>query len=344
MNKSAFEISKNDKKTNNDDWLRGMPLIQYGKVEKVVDINTAVVTTVVQDSLSPKRYVVRILHDVSQEKEEAVKPKKYDLVLLLFIRGYKDEMFLDPEEREKVTEDATIYADDGDNYNMFSGIGILLSTVKGRSYTTKIYDEDADGPTIKERTVARVTAEFNKAMSVLFDVPLNGSGGTPDDEKISLTFGKRSPFAIEHHAAVTETYGFDTAKDGTVVEMGSPVTRTYGNKAPVTENIRGAVTVNVGTDHDGASVTAPVDIEMNDKSPLTINSKEGATIEFKKATLVKIGNTYKLEATGAITIKGASITLQTGDAASWMPNCIPVCPFGPPHGGPGGGIVNLKGA
>lgn len=48
------------------------------------------------------------------------------------------------------------------------------------------------------------------------------------------------------------------------------------------------------------------------------------------------GNGFTLDSTG--------LTIITGDASGWVPNILSVCPFtGAPHGGPGAGIVKLKG-
>ena len=66
---------------------------------------------------------------------------------------------------------------------------------------------------------------------------------------------------------------------------------------------------------------------------------------------VKAGGNVNVEATGNADLKGvnvtvdasAMLTLKTGDATPFMPNIVPACPFGMPHGGPSAGIVKLKG-
>ena len=46
----------------------------------------------------------------------------------------------------------------------------------------------------------------------------------------------------------------------------------------------------------------------------------------------------------SVTISGTQeIILSTIGSAAWVPNCIPTCPFGIPHGGPSAGITGLKG-
>jgi hypothetical protein len=67
--------------------------------------------------------------------------------------------------------------------------------------------------------------------------------------------------------------------------------------------------------------------------------RTGGTFEIE----TKAGDKISMTATG-ITIKGATVTLQTGDAAIWLPNVLPVDPLtGVPHGGPTAGIVKLTG-
>ena len=53
---------------------------------------------------------------------------------------------------------------------------------------------------------------------------------------------------------------------------------------------------------------------------------------------LKTGNKVEIDASGEISLK-------TGDASAWKPNILAVDPFsGLPHGGPGAGVVKLKGA
>lgn len=67
------------------------------------------------------------------------------------------------------------------------------------------------------------------------------------------------------------------------------------------------------------------------------------------------GNSVELTSTGIKVIDGvnsleidmevAGITLKSGDASTWCPNILAVCPFsGALHGGAGAGIIKLKGA
>jgi len=45
-----------------------------------------------------------------------------------------------------------------------------------------------------------------------------------------------------------------------------------------------------------------------------------------------------------ISLTALGIQLASGDSTIWAPNILPVDPFtGMPHGGPGAGIIKLKG-
>jgi len=63
------------------------------------------------------------------------------------------------------------------------------------------------------------------------------------------------------------------------------------------------------------------------------------------------GTNVEVEAAASAAVKGATVTveatalleLKTGDATAFCPNTVVACPWGFPHGGPGTGIVKLRG-
>jgi hypothetical protein len=55
------------------------------------------------------------------------------------------------------------------------------------------------------------------------------------------------------------------------------------------------------------------------------------------------GKKYGIKAMTIVIEGSTEIILKTIGSAAWIPNCIPTCPFGIPHGGQPGGIVGLKG-
>jgi hypothetical protein len=84
-----------------------------------------------------------------------------------------------------------------------------------------------------------------------------------------------------------------------------------------------------------ATVKADGDLSAEAGGKADIKSTGAATVESSADVSVKGQN---------VTVEGAvTVTLKSGDGGPWMPNCVPTCPFGMPHGGPTAGIVKLKG-
>lgn len=273
MDKSALELHKNTGGVNEMDWVKNLLVAEYGDIVQVIDVNTVRVRRVVQDSSAAKYYTVRLLHTSSMALEESIEPQKGDQVLLLFLRAHNDSMFLSAADRKKLLGSEVIYDRDCNNFSMFSGVGLLAATAKGRAATIRSHSIGDDGPRVDEKTLARVRKIFNKAVSVAFDVPMTSASDDPDDEAVNVFFGPHSPLKVSSNGAITHDVGFDE-KDNTV-EFDSPVA------------------VNIGS-----------------KSPVTISSKGALSITFAKASLVKMGDTFKLDITGGLTISsGADIVV-----------------------------------
>ena len=80
---------------------------------------------------------------------------------------------------------------------------------------------------------------------------------------------------------------------------------------------------------DNITINAKKNVILNNQGNIDINSKGNSSI-------ISEGN-VTVEAAGTLSLK-------TADSATWLPNMIPNCLFtGAPHGGPAGGISNLKG-
>jgi hypothetical protein len=104
--------------------------------------------------------------------------------------------------------------------------------------------------------------------------------------------------------------------------------------------VKGKATIKVDGDlsaevKEKATVKANGDLSAEAMGKATIKSTGAATVE-SSADVTAKGINVTVEAS-------AMIILKSGDAAAWMPNCVPVCPFGFPHGGSAAGIVKLKG-
>lgn len=235
MDKNAFDIHKNNASSNNLDWIKNLFIVEYGEVETVFDANTVRAKLLVQRDQVPKLYTVRLLGvGSSRLVESTVQPQKHDHVLLLFLRSYDDRIFMDPDVRERNTGDSAVRADANTaRYSMFSGVGILASTAKGRAPIATHYGQDAEGAYVNHQSKARIMAAFKDKVSAIFDVPKASAGDTPADRPVRVLFGRHSPLSLEHRAAVAATVRKDTTI-GFTLEDGATVTLTSEDGASVT--------------------------------------------------------------------------------------------------------------
>jgi len=102
---------------------------------------------------------------------------------------------------------------------------------------------------------------------------------------------------------------------------------------------------------NGIKVETDKNIEFAVKGNATFKVDGDIAAEVKGKTEIKSTGDVKIDGSANVDAKGvnvtieasATLTLKSGDAAAWMPNCVPACPWGMPHGGPGAGIAKLKG-
>ena len=229
MDIDAFELHKNTGGVNDLDWQKAAGYVEYGFIDTVVSADTVVVTRGVQDSVTPKKYVVRLLGLGGSILEESIQPQKNDRVLLLFLHAHNDEALLPPEDRKETG--GVVLDRNAKSYTMFTGIGILAKMFDGRSAITRTYGKDADGAYAEERVNARVRKLFNKAFSVAFDAIQETDGATIPDGPIDVYFGPHSPLNTEHAAPINTTIGMD--KLDNTVEFPAPVTVGIGSTSPV---------------------------------------------------------------------------------------------------------------
>jgi hypothetical protein len=333
MDKSAFQLLKNNARTNNNARLHNTPIISYGRVTRVIDIQTVVVETIVQTSLSKEIYTVSLLNLSSALLEISDEPKLGDTVLLLFLQRHHPRMFISE----------TVDAPDATGYNKFSGVGILMSTAK-KAASTVISCYAADGKPVMDITsYAEMSATFNSLMTIEFCRAVFDS---EDEQLITVLFGVgrslvEKHFAwmerehgfwkdpenelIEMDASVTERYskyapitrniqgaqttsaGLETDKDGNPAETDAPITETIHGKAPVVRDIRSPQTVIVGIGNDETGDAeeqrdAPVDITLGEKADISLSSKSGMVVHFDKAVQLESDDAYNLKITGKVTV------------------------------------------
>jgi hypothetical protein len=146
MDVSAFQLFKNNPRTNESARLHDTPIVHYGRVIKVIDIQTVIVETVIQTSLSREVYTVTLLNLSSALLEINAYPKLGDTVLLLFLQRYDPRMFVQD----------SVHNPNAAGYNGFSGVGVLASTVKGFASTVAHFYETEEKPVAEIKSLAKI--------------------------------------------------------------------------------------------------------------------------------------------------------------------------------------------
>jgi hypothetical protein len=281
MDKSAFQLLKNTDRTNTNTWLHNVPIVDFGRVIKVIDIQTVIVEAIVRTSLSKEVYTVTLLNFSSNLLEIAAEPKFGDAVLLLFLRKHHPLMFM----RE------TIEDPDAAGYNKFSGVGMLLSTAKKAAHTIiSCYDDDGK-PVTDMVSDAEIYGTFHNVMTIEFCRAVFDS---EDEKAINIVFGAGRPLVEKHLARIEREHGFWKDPDNELVEMDASVTERYSKYAPLSKDIQGAQTtiVGLGTDKDDKPVEtdAPITETVHGKAPVTRD------IRAPQTTVIGIGNDEAEEA------------------------------------------------
>jgi hypothetical protein len=217
-------------------------------------------------------YTVQLLTLSSELLEIYANPVAGDTVLLLFLRRYDPAMFDDPADREQKTGSAVLVNPDATGYTRFSGVGILMKTVKASAaLALSVFNGGAH-----VRANLDFSAVFTRDVSFLFDDPVSDT-----EHAVKALFGEQSPYDEEHWARTHRQYGMRELPDGSLAEVDAAVREEYSEYAPVTRDIQGAQTYIVGTGKDGPT-EAPVSIRLDEKADIAVESKSGMTATFEK--------------------------------------------------------------
>ena len=260
MDLSAFQLLKNSDRSNLNSRLHGTPLISYAGVVRVIDIQTVICEPVVQTSLSREVYTVTLLNLSSALLELNAYLRPGDTVLLLFLQRYDPRMFV----KETVNNPNAV------GYNQCSGVGVLMSTVKGLADTVFRCSGEPGASVVELTSQAAWSGAFNASMAVTFCRAVYDS---EDERLINFVFGEGRPYREEHLAPTERLYGFWKNLENEWVELNAAVTEKYSPFAPVTRDVQGTQTVSVGlsTDKDGNPVETGASIRetVHGKSPIT---------------------------------------------------------------------------
>jgi hypothetical protein len=300
MDKSAFQLFKNNHRSNANTRLHETPLISYGRVIKVIDIQTVVVETIVQTSLSKEVYTVTLINLSSALLEISDYPKLGDTVLLLFLQRYDPRMFVQP----------TVNNYNATGYNKFSGVGVLMSSAKHFANTVLSFYEENGKPIAELNSNAEVYATFNNLTTITFCRAVFDS---EDEELITILFGKGRPLIQKFLSRIERSHGFWWDNEDSWEEMDASITEEYSRYAPITRDIQGAQTTSVGLGKDKhgdegkpVETDAPIKETIHGKSPITRDIRSPQTYT------VGIGND---ESGDASEQREAPVTIKMGENA-----------------------------
>ena len=294
MDLSAFQLFKNNKRTNDNSRIYDTLIIQYARVIKVIDIQTVVAEAVIQTSLSREVYTVSLLNLSSALLEINAYPKLGDTVLLLFLQRHDPRMFIEK----------TVNNPNATGYNRFSGVGVLMSTVKNIAQTIISFYEDNGIPIAGINSEAEIHAVLNNTAVITFCRAVMDS---EDEQLITMCFGQGRPFMQRFLSTVTREHGFWKNSEDELIELDASVTERYSKYAPISKDIQGSQVYKIGIGEDG-DTEAPVDIELGEKADITISSKSGFEAHFEKAVTIKNDATELIEIGNTIATLGAMIS------------------------------------
>jgi hypothetical protein len=276
MDKSAFQMLKNNQRTNALDLLHDTPIVNYGRIIKVIDVQTVVVEAVVQTSLSAEVYTVTLLNLSSALLEINAYPKLGDTVLLLFLQRYDSRMFVQD----------SVHSPNAAGYNRFSGVGVLAATVKGFAGTLIHLYEAGEQPVMEINSSARLLGTFNAEAALTFCRAVFDSG---DEALISVVFGEGRPYMARFLSRVERQYGFWEDAEGNLQELDAAVTEAYSRYAPISKDIQGSQACKIGVDRDGNDTEAPVHVVLGGKADISLESASGFTGSFGKPVSLALG-------------------------------------------------------
>jgi hypothetical protein len=281
----SIEILKNDTKSNARDWFRETSIISYGVVTDIVAEGIVTVTSLVRDGAAIKTMTVPLVATGGALLEEAADPTIGDLVLLLFVDKADPSMFDSASSRFKATGDWSIFNTFASGYNKFSAVGMLIRPFKGVAATMARFSTDDHGnPTYVFKTTATVRKIFRREFNLMFDSLPKSSGVV--DRLVQVTFGKNSPYLVNHWAAVTRMYGFMVLPDTTLAAVSAPVVEKFSQYAPVTREYDGTLAEtfkgNVTMTFTGATwtITGDHSFSATFQGPITLNTTTADKLTF----------------------------------------------------------------
>ena len=274
MSLSAFELTKHNARTNTFGWIHETPIVGYGRIIKVIDIQTVVAEYIVRIGLEKEIFTVTLLNLSSSLLEINAWPKVGDRVLLLFVQRHDPRMFF-----EDSVENSNALG-----YNFFSGVGILMSSVRGIADTVLKLYENGDESIMSLKSRSRFMGEYNSGYALMFAKAIVDSD---DEELISLVFDNGRFFSA-----------------------------VFLPESKVNLDVQCPQTVKIGIDINSENTEAPLDITLGNNADITISSDSGKSEEYAKEVSLKSdkeidvkGDAITLDSTKKLTVKGGGQSL-----------------------------------
>ena len=269
MDFSAWELLKYSKESNEHTAFLETPLINFGRIIKVIDIQTVIVESIVQVSLSKEIYTVTLLNSSSALLEVNVYPKKGDKVLLLFTQRFDPKMFMKDSVKNP----------NAHGYDRFTGVGMLVNVAKGLAKTLVNFFESDGKPKAEIKTSAGISGVFNSNVALTFCRAVFSS---KDEEMINAIFGEGRPFSSQFLDKYTSLHGFWRDNENELIELIAPVFEAYSIYSPITRNIQGTQTTDIGLgkDKDDEPIETKADIKevIHGKAPTIRDIRSPQTI------------------------------------------------------------------
>jgi hypothetical protein len=340
MSQSWFDLLKHTPNSNILQQILDTPIVNYGRVIKVIDAQTVIVKGIVKSSLSENVYTVTLLGLSSALMEISVEPKIGDKVLLLFLQQFDPRMFV---------EDSVINPN-ARGYNRFSGVGILMSTVKRAAKISMRVFEAQDETILDIESAAKIYGTFTREVALRFE---RLDITSEDVALINILFAQGRPFSAQFLSKHIEEHGFWKDSENELVELDAAVKKRYSKYSPITRDIQGTQVTDVGLGrdkddkpieteapsteiiHGKAPVTkiirspqniiigignaetedeqeqrdAPLNIELGEKADITLLSRSGRKEEFDKEVSLKSKENITLETGEKVEVKNATESL-----------------------------------
>jgi hypothetical protein len=197
-------------------------------------------------------------------------------------------------------------------YNQFSGVGVLMSTVKNMSQTIIDFYEDDGKPVMDIESRAEIYAKFNNLATINFCRTIMDS---EDEQVISICFGQGRPYVQKFLSKVTREHGFWKNGENELIELDAAVSEKYSKYAPINKDIQGKQVTSIGLGLDKndepEETEAPIAEVIHGKSPVSRDIRSKQTIK------IGIGNDEKKSKTEQ---RDAEVNIELGEKADIVVN------------------------